>query len=167
MKDYKNLILIWGNKMIKQKNKDQGVKQRIGKLVEEYIRQKYHLSFNKRQQTKGYYDAYTKDDIFEIKAVKAIKNQDSRIIIIKKNHNELLASSCGKYIIVNYELINKDKDLKLIQDINILQEVIISAEEITELISKYGTIYERNFKGHIKEYIRLKVSYLLEPNDDY
>lgn len=143
-----------------QTNKQQGVKQRVGRLVEEYVIKEYNLSFNKRQQTKGYYDAYSKEHIFEIKAIKTINKQIPRIIIIKKNHQELLSSGCGKYIIVNYELINKDKNLQLIQDINILQEIIISSEKMGELISKHATFYERNFRGHIKEHIRLKFNHV-------
>ena len=152
--------------MIKSKIVHEGVKQRVGKLVEEHVCKEEQLSFNKRQQTKGYYDAYNKDNIFEIKAIKAIKNQDTRVTIVIKNHKELLKSGCGKYIFINYDLINKDKDLQLIQDINILHEIILSSEEMNSLLMKHGTAYNRNFKGHIREYIRLKFSYILELNND-
>ena len=145
--------------------KQQGVKQRVGKLIEEYIIEKYLFLPNRRQQSMGYYDAYSKNYIFEIKAVKAIKKQNPRVLIIKKNHADLLASNCGKYIFVKYDLVNKDKDLQLIQDINILQTVSISAEDINVLISKYGTFYDRNFKGHIKQYIRIKFNYLSEVSE--
>lgn len=138
----------------------QGTKQRVGRLVEEHVCIKHKLKFNQRQQTKGYYDAYNKDHIFEIKAVKTINAQDPRLIIIIKNHKELLNSGRGKYIIVNYELINKDKDLQLIQDINILDHTIISAENMSNLISKHGTFFERDFRGRIKKYVRIKYSYV-------
>lgn len=150
---------IWENRNMNTP-KNQSVKQRVGKLIEQHICVTHHLMYNKRQQTKGYFDAYNKDHIFEIKATKVIKNQDPRIIIIKKNHKDLDYTGYGKYIIVLYDLTNKDKDLQLIQDINILQEIVISAKEISKLISEHGTSYNRNFKGHIKEYIRLKISWL-------
>lgn len=142
--------------------KQQGVKQRVGKLIEEYIIENKQLLPNKRQQSRGYYDAYNKINVFEIKAVKAIRKQDTRVIIDKKNHVELLSSGRGKYVVVKYDLVDKDKNLQLIQDINILQTVIISVEDMAILISKYGTFYDRNFKGHIKQYIRIKFNYLRE-----
>jgi hypothetical protein len=152
--------------MNKSKIVHQGIKQRIGKLVEGYVCNKHGLSFNRKQQTRGFYDAYNKDNIFEIKAIKAIKNQDTRITIFKKNHLELLKSGCGKYIFVNYDLINKDKNLQLIQDVNILHEIVLPSEEINALLIDYGVSYNRNFRGHIKEYIRLKFSYILELYND-
>jgi hypothetical protein len=148
--------------MIKSIITPQRVKQRIGKLVEEHVCNKHELSFNRKQQTRGFYDAYNKNNIFEIKAIKAIKNQDTRITIFKKNHLELLKSGCGKYVIVNYDLINKDKNLQLIQDINILHKIVLLSEEMDDLLMEYGVPYYRNFKGHVKEYMRLKFSHILE-----
>jgi hypothetical protein len=154
--------------MIKSIITPQGIKQRVGKLVEEHVCNKHELLYNRKQQTRGFYDAYNKDNIFEIKAIKAIENQnqDTRITIFKKNHLELLKSGCGKYIFVNYDLINKDKNLQLIQDVNILHEIVLPSEEINALLIDYGVSYNRNFRGHIKEYIRLKFSYILELYND-
>jgi len=88
--------------------------QRIGKLIEEYIIKKDGLTANKRQQSKGYYDAYNKDTLYEIKAAK----EDNYFRIMQKNHDQLLYAK-GIYIFVRYSLKDNDKDLKIISDIQI------------------------------------------------
>jgi len=88
--------------------------QRIGKLVEEYIIKKDGLTPNKRQKTRGYYDAYNKDALYEIKAAK----NDNYFRIAQKNHDLLLRAK-GIYIFVRYSLKNNDKDLRVISDIQI------------------------------------------------
>lgn len=95
-------------------NKQHTFPQRIGKLIEQHIIKTERLLPNKRQQTKGYFDAYNSDGIYEIKAAK----DDNYFRINQKNHKELSYAS-GIYILVRYTLIDNDKDLKMITDINI------------------------------------------------
>ena len=132
--------------------------QRIGKLIEDHICSKYDYYPNKRQQKIGYYDAYDNNHIYEIKA---IKKQINRATIQLNNHKRLVEQE-GKYIFVNYDLINKDKELSIITDIKILHIIEMDSLEVDNLLSKYGISYKRNFKGHIKEYMRLKFDYVLE-----
>ena len=145
--------------MINKQNKLQTIKQRAGKLIEEYVCDNWKLSPNKRQQTRGYFDAYNKENIFEIKAVKMLlKDKNPRITLIKNNHNDLLGSGCGKYCIVNYDLINRDKKLQLIQDIKILREIEISAEDMDSLIMNFGIPIERKYRTRSRQYIRIKIN---------
>lgn len=143
-------------------NENGSIQQRIGKLIEEHVCKEYNLSPNKRQQTRGYYDAYNKEHIFEIKAT---SKRNNRITIQLDNHYALL-NSIGKYIFVNYNVIDKDKNLSIITDINILHTMEMDGFEVDELLYKHGIYYERNFKGRIKEYKRLKFDYILEVNND-
>jgi hypothetical protein len=86
-------------------------------LIETYICEKYNLFYNKRQQTLGFYDAYYKNKIYEIKA----SNINYNTFIFKKiNHHKLVAAN-GYYIFVSYNLKDTDKDLQAITDINVLE----------------------------------------------
>jgi len=93
----------------------QGIKQRVGNLIEEYIAQKYNLKRNKRQQTRGFYDCYDDKTIYEIKAA---KSTSYRFMIYLDNHNRLFMAN-GIYIFVVYDLEDKDHDLQVITDISI------------------------------------------------
>ena len=149
--------------MITKQNKNQSLKQRTGKLIEQYVCDKYSLLPNKRQQTKGHFDAYNKQHIYEIKAVKTtFKDTNPRITLINDNHKKLQSSECGKYLIINYNLIDKDKNLQLIQDINIRHEINIYAETMSEIISNNGIPYERKYKNGIRHHIRIKLNDILK-----
>ena len=88
--------------------------QRIGKLIEQHVIKTEELMPNKRQQTIGYFDAYNSKGIYEIKAAK----DDNYFRINQLNHKTLCGAS-GIYIFVRYTLIDNDKVLKMITDINI------------------------------------------------
>ena len=138
-------------------NKNQSVNQRVGKLIEKYVCEKYDLLPNKRQRTKGYFDGCSKDHIYEIKAVKTtFRDTNPRITIINDNHKKLEASKCGKYLIINYNLIDKDKNLQSIQDINIRREIEISSKIMSEIISKDGMPHTRKYKNGIRQHTRIK-----------
>jgi hypothetical protein len=112
------------------KSKHGSYRQRVGKLIEEYICSKYNLFYNKRQHTQGYYDAYDNKCLYEIKGS---INTSNRFFIRSINHESLVAMD-GKYIFVIYELIDTDKDLKLITDIKINNIVFVSAKKLNEVV---------------------------------
>ena len=93
----------------------QGIKQRVGNLIEEYIAQQYNLKRNKRQQTRGFYDCYDDKTIYEIKAA---RSTSYRFMIYLDNHNRLFMAN-GIYIFVVYDFEDKDHDLQVITDISI------------------------------------------------
>lgn len=99
--------------------------QRIGKLIEQHIIKKERLLPNKRQQTKGYYDAYNSDGIYEIKAAK----DNNYFRLNQKNHEQLFEAD-GSYILVRYSLIDADKDLKMITDIDIKDIKYVKADKL-------------------------------------
>ena len=109
-------------------------RQRVGLLIEGAICDKFNLFYNKRQQTQGYYDAYTDKDIYEIKGSNLKYNT---FIIRVSNHKRLLESE-GNYIFVSYDLKNKDKDLSVITDISLTKIYIISAKDVDKKLKKYG-----------------------------
>jgi len=109
------------------KTKQHTFPQRIGKLIETHIIEKDNLLPNKRQQTKGYFDAYNDKNVFEIKAAK----DDNYFRIMQKNHRELF-NIHGIYILVRYTLKNTDKDLKAITDIIIGNIRYVTALELQE-----------------------------------
>ena len=115
-------------------SKDGIFRQRVGALVEMYICDKYELFFNKRQQVLGFYDAYDKDHIYEIKAS---NNKYNTFILKVKNHKDLVVAG-GYYIFVSYVLKNIDKELKLITDIHIHKIYKIAATDINTLIKKHN-----------------------------
>jgi len=129
---------------------------RVGKLIEKYIINKHNLLYNKRQhsQHKGYYDVYNRNNIYEIKGIKYNKN--AKVLLIKNNHKELMNHD-GKYIFVIYELKNIDKDLQVITDIKIKNEIILDADIVNNLISG-----EWKRKNGIKIYCRVLLSKILE-----
>jgi hypothetical protein len=113
-------------------SKDGMFRQRVGALVEIHICGKYNLFFNKRQQVLGFYDAYDKDYIYEIKA----SNNSYNTFILKVKNHKLLVDAQGYYIFVSYILKNTDKELKLITDIEIQKVYKIAATDINDLIKK-------------------------------
>ena len=106
--------------------------QRIGKLIEQHVIQNRGLRPNKRQQKRGFFDAYDDSTLYEIKAAK----DDNYFRIMQKNHEKLIARD-GTYIFVRYSLKNVDKDLKLISDIVIHDERFIRADILQEGATKW------------------------------
>jgi len=132
------------------------MRYRVGRLIENYIINKHNLLCNKRQhsQHRGYYDAYNKYALYEIKAIKYDKN--AKVLMIKNNHIELMNHK-GKYIFVIYELLKQDKNLQVITDIKIKDEIILDANIIDNFIS--GEWKRKNGK---KIYCRVLLSKILE-----
>ena len=128
----------------------QGLKQRIGNLIEEYIVEKYDLKRNKRQCTYGFYDCYDNKTIYEIKAA---KNNSYRFMINVNNHYRLYAAN-GVYIFVVYDLEDKDHDLQVITDINIKQVQFIDSKKIDNILQKHNEEYYSNKKQKIMKRIR-------------
>lgn len=124
-------------------------RKRIGVLIETYICKKYNLFYNKRQQTLGFYDAYYKDKIYEIKA----SNVNYNTFIFKKINHHKLVDADGYYIFVSYNLKDNDKDLRAITDINVLQAYIISAIHLNNLLIKYNI----TAKGKTDNYHQYKI----------
>jgi hypothetical protein len=108
------------------KQKDGVFRQRVGYLIEQDICKKFDLYYNKRQRTQGYYDAYNDETIYEIKA-SSIKNNT---FIIRLNNHQQLANLEGVYIFVSYKLKDKDKNLSVISDIEIINIKFIKANDI-------------------------------------
>jgi hypothetical protein len=131
--------------------KDGVFRQRVGYLIEQHICRKFNLYYNKRQRTKGYYDAYDGKTIYEIKA-SSIKNNT---FIIKLNNHQQLVNSSGLYIFVSYKLKNKDKDLSVISDIEIKNIKFIKAKDID--ISKKNPFKSKK-TDHDKKSIRIYLS---------
>jgi len=131
---------------------------RVGRLIENYIINKHNLLYNKRQhsQHRGYYDAYNKYTIYEIKGIRYDKN--AKVLMIKNNHIELMNRN-GKYIFVIYELSKQDKNLQVITDIKIKDEIILDAKIVNNLIS--GEWKKKNGK---KIYCRVLLSKIWEEN---
>jgi hypothetical protein len=117
--------------------KDGVFRQRVGYLIEQDICKKFDLYYNKRQRTQGYYDAYNDETIYEIKA-SSIKNST---FIIRLNNHQQLANLEGVYIFVSYKLKNKDKDLSVISDIEIINTKFIKANDI-DISTKTVFIYQ-------------------------
>jgi len=108
----------------------QGLKQRIGNLIEEYVAQQYNLKRNKRQHAYGFYDCYDNKTIYEIKAA---KSNSYRFMIYMDNHNRLFMAN-GIYIFVVYDLEDKDHDLQVITDINIKYIRFIDSKKIDSIL---------------------------------
>ena len=130
--------------------KDGVFRQRVGALIEKDVCKKFDLFYNKRQHTQGYYDAYNKDNLYEIKASNLSYNT---FIIRLKNHN-LLLNNDGSYIFVSYSLKNKDVDLRVISDIIIQDIHIISGLNMDGILKRHGNIVKKNVN---KDYIRIKI----------
>lgn len=99
--------------------------QRVGALIEAHIIKTERLLPNRRQQTKGYYDAYNSDGVYEIKAAK----DDNYFRIMQKNH-KLLSNVNGEYILIRYHLTNNDRDLVLNSNIIIDSTMFVKATEL-------------------------------------
>jgi len=108
----------------------QGLKQRVGNLIEEYIAQQYNLKRNKRQCTYGFYDCYNNKTIYEIKAA---KSNSYRFMIYMDNHNRLFMAN-GVYIFVIYDTIDKDHNLQVITDISIKHVRFIDSKKIDNIL---------------------------------
>jgi len=130
--------------------------QRIGALIEAYICKRSKLYPNQRQQQRGYFDAYNEEHLYEIKAI--LKKTD-RVTIRIRNHEELVGHN-GRYIFVLYELVDKDKDLSVITDINVLEIIEEEASRISKAIAKYGVEYTRIYASREKTYTRIKFDHL-------
>ena len=104
---------------------------RVGKLVEDYICDKYGFQYNKRQRTRGYYDCYDANYLYEIKSANI---RSDRFVINIKNHKQLLRYN-GSYIFVVYDLIDRDKELSVISDIDIKSEKFMNAKDVDVLLS--------------------------------
>lgn len=124
-------------------------RKRIGVLIETYICKKYNLFYNKRQQTLGFYDAYYKDKIYEIKA----SNVNYNTFIFKKINHHKLVDADGYYIFVSYNLKDNDKDLRAITDINVLQTYTLSAIHLNDLLIKHNI----TAKGKTDNYHQYKI----------
>ena len=104
---------------------------RAGSLIEEYICDKYGFQYNKRQRTHGYYDCYDVNYLYEIKSANI---RSDRFVINIKNHKQLLRYN-GSYIFVVYDLIDRDKELSVISDIDIKNEVFMNAKDVDGILS--------------------------------
>ena len=133
------------------KQKDGIFRQRVGYLIEQDICKKFNLYYNKRQRISGYYDAYDKNNIYEIKA-SSIKNNT---FIIRLNNHQQLVNINGIYIFVSYKLKNKDKDLSVISDIEITNIKFIKAGDI-DISNK--TVFKGSKSKLNKKNIRIYLS---------
>ena len=130
-------------------------KQRVGTLIEQFVCDKYNLSYNKRQRAHGFFDCYDEDTLYEIKASNVKSN---RFIIDVDNHNKLFLAN-GKYIFIVYQLIDKDHDLQLITDIDIKQIKIIDSQTIDSILLKHRE--EQYSKKNTKRYKRIRINEVL------
>jgi len=128
----------------------QGLKQRIGNLIEEYIAQEYGLHRNKRQHAYGFYDCYDNKTIYEIKAA---KSNSYRFMIYMDNHNRLFMAN-GVYIFIIYDLEDKDHDLQVITDISIKHVRFIDSKKIDSILQKHNEEYYSNKKQKRMKRIR-------------
>ena len=133
------------------KQKDGVFRQRVGYLIEHDICKKFSLYYNKRQRIQGYYDAYNDNTIYEIKA----SNIKNNTFIIKLNNHQQLVNFEGVYIFISYKLKNKDKDLSVISDIEIINIKFIKAKDID--ISKKN-LFKSKKTDHDKKSIRIYLS---------
>jgi hypothetical protein len=131
---------------------NQAFRKRVGILIKQYVCNKYNLFFNKQQIKKGYYDAYDKNFIYEIKAAYINSNR----FIINKNNHIRLNDINGKYIFVIYDLLNKDKKLQIMTDINIKNILILNFNIIHKLVlNKKCEIFN---KKNNREYVRININ---------
>jgi len=128
----------------------QGLKQRVGNLIEEYVAQQYNLKRNKRQRTYGFYDCYDNKTIYEIKAA---KSNSYRFMIYMDNHNRLFMAN-GVYIFVVYDLEDKDYDLQIITDISIKHVRFIDSKKIDSILLNHSVEQYSRKKQKIMKRIR-------------
>ena len=125
----------------------QGLKQRVGNLIEEYVVQKYNLKRNKRQRTYGFYDCFDDKTIYEIKAA---KSNSYRFMIYMDNHNRLFMAN-GVYIFVVYDLEDKHHDLQVITDISIKHVRFIDSKKIDNVLLNHPVVqYSRKKQKRMK-----------------
>ena len=124
---------------------------RVGKLVEDYICDKYGFQYNKRQRTRGYYDCYDVNYLYEIKSANI---RSDRFVINIKNHKRLLRYN-GSYIFVVYDLIDRDKELSVISDIDIKTEIFMNAKDVDGLLSNKKV--EQYTKASKNKYQRIHI----------
>jgi len=128
----------------------QGLKQRVGNLIEEYVAQQYNLKRNKRQHVYGFYDCFDDKTIYEIKAA---KSNSYRFMIYMNNHYRLFMAN-GIYIFVVYDLEDKDHDLQMITDINIKQVRFIDSKKIDSILLNHPVEQYSRKKQKIMKRIR-------------
>jgi len=128
----------------------QGLKQRVGNLIEEYVAQEYGLHRNKRQRVYGFYDCFDDKTIYEIKAA---KSNSYRFMINVNNHYRLYAAN-GVYIFAVYDLEDKDHDLQVITDINIKQIRFIDSKKIDSILLHHPVEQYSRKKQKIMKRIR-------------
>jgi len=133
----------------------QGIKQRVGNLIEEYVAQKYNLKRNKRQHTYGFYDCYDDKTIYEIKAA---RSTSYRFMIYLDNHNRLFMAN-GIYIFVVYNLEDKDYDLRVLTDINIKHIKFVDSTTIDGILLNHPV--ERYSSKKQKRIKRIRFSEVL------
>ena len=104
---------------------------RVGSLIEEYVCNTYKFRYNKRQRAHGYYDCSDEKHLYEIKSANI---KSDRFVINIKNHKQLLRYN-GSYIFVVYDLIDRDKELSVISDIDIKSEKFMNAKLVDEILS--------------------------------
>jgi len=138
---------------------NESFRARIGNLIEQYVCQDKGLFYNNRQKTRGFYDCYDNKGIYEIKSIKMNGKNAQRIYININNHKELCNNN-GKYIIVCYNLINKDKELTSISDIQILKDYVIEAKKLNKFIKSAKT--EKYSNKNQKKYIRIKIQSIIK-----
>jgi len=131
--------------------------QRIGTLIEEHVCKEHGLTPNKRS-SRAYYDAYNAEQIFEIKAA---SKRNNRVTVQITNHKQLLETD-SSYIVVLYDLVNSDKELCLITDIKILDIIIVKSNVMNDILIKYGVGYNRDYKGRMKQYSRIRFDNIKE-----
>jgi len=128
----------------------QGLKQRVGNLIEEYVAQQYNLKRNKRQRIYGFYDCFDDKTIYEIKAA---KSNSYRFIIFMDNHNRLFMAN-GVYIFVIYDLEDKDHNLQVITDISIKHIRFIDSKKIDSILLNHPVEQYSRKKQKIMKRIR-------------
>jgi len=77
------------------------------------------------------------------------------------NHEQLLSTD-SSYIVVLYDLMDSDRDLQLITDIEILDTLFVSSNIMDEIIKEHGVKYQRDYKGRIKQYSRIRFDNIKE-----
>ena len=126
---------------------------RVGALVEGYICNTYKFHYNKRQRKYGYYDCYDEKHLYEIKSANI---KSDRFVININNHKKLLEKN-GSYIFVVYDLIDRDKELSVISDIDIKNEIFMNTIHVDRILNnKKIEKYSKNSKNkyqriHIRE----------------
>jgi len=137
--------------------------QRVGELIEQHVCKIFNLKFNTNQRKNGYYDAYNKKKVYEIKSSNL---HNSRATIFLNNHKKLYNAN-GQYIMILYECDDQDKELRVISDIQILKIVTISAKKLDDTILKYGIHFNRKQKTKTKEYIRISFKHVIKCSEKH